>query len=62
MNRKVIRLLEEDGEEMETGPASEIPDGVNTAQVEAVTVTPSTINEKWSRVSHLQERRPRRLG
>ena len=36
MNRKVIRLLEEDEEEMETGPASEIPDGGNTAQVEVV--------------------------
>ena len=32
MNRKVIRLLED----METGPASEIPDGGNTAQVEVV--------------------------
>src|SRR5271156_1648029 len=35
LNMKVIRLLEEDEEEMETGPASEISDGGNTALVVA---------------------------
>ena len=36
MNRKVIRLLQEDEEEMETDLASEIPDRGKTAQVEVV--------------------------